>query len=114
MQVHNNCKHNFYTGIVHILGKSLIEARPFLASELTRQRSSMARPPPNTAWFLKKWSVLLGRTSMRVLSRVMPPPMFPSNRHNPENVVGNRKAAIALVSIALSRDVLFVKVLYQI
>ena len=48
---------------------------------------------------------------MRVLRSVIPPPMLPSNKHSPEKVVGNRKAAMALVSMALSRDVLLVKVL---
>ncbi len=46
---------------------------------------------------------------MRVLSRVIPPPMFLSKRQMPEKMVGKRKAAMALVSMTLSRDVLLVK-----
>ena len=74
---------------------------------VTRQRSSMAIPPPNTAVLLSN-----SRTPealICVLSSVTPPPRLPRKRLVPWNVIGNRNAAMALVSCVSPSDVLFMK-----
>lgn len=58
----------------------------------------MEIPAPKTAVFFLKSSVVPVVTRMRVLSRVIPPPMLLSNWLEPEKTVGKRKAAMALVS----------------
>ena len=79
----------------------------------TRHLSSMEMPAPKTAMLRRKSSVAPVETCMRVLRRVIPPPMFPSKKMEPENTVGNLKAAMALVSCALSRDVLLTNMLQE-
>ena len=67
----------------------------------------MAIPPPNTAVLLSKIRTPLA--FICVLSSVTPPPMLLRNVFLPLNVIGNLKAAIALVSLVSPSDVLLVK-----
>ena len=69
----------------------------------------MEMPPPNTAVF--EWNSMCPLAFICVLSSVIPPPTFPKNVLFPVNIVGNLKAAIALVSLLTPTEVLLRNVL---
>ena len=71
---------------------------------VTRQRSSMAMPPPNTAVLPSNSNTPLA--FIWVLSSVIPPPTFFRNTLVPVKMIGKRKAAIALVSLVSPLEVL--------
>ena len=78
---------------------------------LTKHRSSIIIPPPNTA--LLPSNNMTPDACIRVLSSIIPPPVLLINILVPSNIVGNLNDATALVSelplVLSSSEVLFSK-----